>query len=284
MAVDYESLIALEGEEKAFTYTDRDTMLYAIAVGMGSDPMDRHELPFVFERDLTTVPTMATVISWDDSLIIKSGLNLVMAVHGEQRITLHRPLPPAATILAKPKVVGAFDKGADKGAIVLIETAIRDQATGEPLCTLLSTLFARADGGFGGPQGSGPAPHRLPERRADAASALQTRPDQALIYRLCGDRNPLHADPEFAAAAGFPRPILHGLCTYGHACHSLLKEMCDYDAAAVTGFEARFTAPVFPGETIRTEMWRDDNVISFRSTIPERDVVALNNGKVTLVA
>lgn len=284
MAVEYDKLMALEGTENEFTYGDRETMLYALGVGMGTDPMDRAELPFVFEKDLTPVPTMATVLAWDETLMIASGLNLVMVVHGEQRVTLHRPLPPAATILARPRVVGAFDKGEGRGALVLIETTIRDKGDGAPLCTNLSTVFARGDGGFGGPGGSGPAPHQVPDRPADAVSDLKTSPNQALIYRLCGDRNPLHADPDFAEAAGFPQPILHGLCTYGHACHAVLAEICGYDAAQITGFEARFTAPVFPGETIRTEMWRDGEVVSFRSRIPERDVLALNNGKATLAA
>lgn len=284
MGVEYDKLMALEGEEKEFSYTDRETMLYAVGVGMGADPMDRNELPFVFEKNLTPVPTMATVLAWDETLMMASGLNLVMVVHGEQRITLHRSLPPAATILVKQRVVDAFDKGEGRGALVLVETAIKDKATREPLCTNLSTIFARGDGGFGGPAGSGPKPHQLPERDPDTVCDLKTAPNQALIYRLCGDRNPLHADPDFAEAAGFPRPILHGLCTYGHACHAILKSMCDYQAASIIGFEARFTAPVFPGETIRTEMWRDGNDISFRSSIPERDVMALNNGKATLAA
>ena len=284
MAVEYDKLMALEGEEKEFSYTDRETMLYAVGIGMGCDPMNRDELPFVFEKDLTPVPTMATVLAWDETLMMASGLNLVMVVHGEQRITLHRPLPSAATILVKQRVVDAFDKGEGRGALVLVETAIREKASGEPLCTNLSTVFARGDGGFGGPAGSGPAPHRLPDRDPDAVCELKTTPNQALIYRLCGDRNPLHADPDFADAAGFPRPLLHGLCTYGSACRAILKSMCDYKAESIRGFEARFTAPVFPGEMIRTEMWRDGNEISFRSHIPERDVVALNNGKATLVA
>ena len=279
MALDYDKLMSLDLPDQEFAYGDRETMLYNLGIGLGADPMNRRELPFVYEKELKTVPSMATVIAWDDRWALGAGINRVMVVHGEQRIRLHRPLPIAATVLSKPRIVDIFDKGADKGAILLIENVIRDKATGEALCTNLSTIFARGDGGFGGPQGGGPAPHQLPDRAPDMTIDYATRPDQALIYRLCGDRNPLHADPDFAADAGFPRPILHGLCTYGHACRAVVEKACDFDPTRLIAFEGRFSAPVFPGETIRTEMWRDGETVSFRSLLVERDVVVLNNGK-----
>jgi acyl dehydratase len=282
MPLDYARLMALELPEREHSYTERDSMLYALGIGFGSDPMDEAELPFVFEKHLKVAPTMATVIAWNDGWAARAGLNVVMIVHGEQRITLHRPLPPAATVRAVTRIVDIFDKGADKGAVLLVESRIRDAGSGEPLCTNLSTVFARGDGGFGGPQGSGPAPHPLPERAPDAIVDAKTQASQALIYRLSGDRNPLHADPDFARAAGFPRPILHGLCSYGYACRAVLRAFCDYDPALIRGFDVRFSAPVFPGETIRTEMWRDGNVVSFRARVLERDAIVLNNGKATL--
>ena len=282
MAVTYDQLMALSAPAKEFAYGDRECMLYALGVGFGHDPMDRDELPFVYERNLKTVPTLATVIGWDDDLILRSGLDLHTVVHGEQRVTLHQPIPARATVTSAQRVTAVYDKGPDRGALVLIENEIRDQASGAAIATNLSTVFARSDGGCGGPRDGGPAPHALPERPPDAVLDLKTRPDQALLYRLSGDRNPLHADPDFAGLGGFERPILHGLCTYGHACRAILKAMLDYQPDRIAAFEARFSAPVFPGETIRTEMWRDGDQISFRSVIPEREVVALNNGRVTL--
>ncbi len=282
MAIDYERLMSLETPDVESRYGDRETMLYALAVGMASDPLDRDELRFVYEKDLRAVPTMATVIAWDNRLVRESGVDYLKVVHGEQRVSLHRPLPPAAVVTARSRVAAAVDKGADKGALLYVETTIRDKASGDLLCTNLSTIFARGDGGFGGPSVGGPAPHRLPDRPPDAVRDLATRPDQALLYRLCGDRNPLHADPDTARAAGFPRPILHGLCTFGQTCRAVLAEMCAYDPARIKSFEARFSAPMFPGETIRAEMWRDGDTVSFRALVAERDALVLNNGKAEL--
>ena len=282
MTIDYDRLMALRISATEHTYTPRDTILYAMAIGMAADPLDKSELPFVLEPVDRVVPTMATVIAWNDAWLYETGADMVRLVHGEQRITLHRPLPPAATVVASTRITDAFDKGPGRGAIVLSETVIRDRDTGTPLCTTHSTSFARADGGFGGPAGSGPAPHPIPERKPDAVCDLVTNPDQALLYRLCGDRNLLHLDPDFAAAAGFARPILQGLCTYAFACRAVMRAFCDNDPSRIRGFDTRFTSPVFPGETLRTEMWRDGDVVAYRTRVPERDVVALNNGKATL--
>jgi acyl dehydratase len=145
--------------------------------------------------------------------------------------------------------------------------------------TVTQTIFCRGDGGFGGPPREAPAPHPIPARAPDVVCDLGTRPEMALIYRLSGDYNPLHAEPAFAKAAGFPRPILHGLGTFGVSGHALLKTMCGYDPARLASFGCRFSAPVFPGETIRTEMWRDGDVVSFRARVIERDVIAINNGR-----
>jgi acyl dehydratase len=282
MAMDYEKVMALRIPENEHTYTARDTMLYGLGVGMGTDPMDRRELAFVFEKELRVVPTMVTVIGGSVDWLPQTGIDRAKEVHGEQRISLHRPLPSAATVISRVRILDVFDKGPGKGAIILSETTIHDKKTGELLCTNHSTSFARGDGGFGGPAGSGPAPHPIPDRKPDAVCDLSTHPNQALVYRLSGDWNPLHADPAYAAAAGFPQPILHGLCTYGFACRAVLRTLCDYDPARITGFAARFTSPVFPGDTLHTEMWQDGAAVAFRTRALERDVVVLNHGKATL--
>jgi len=281
MPIIYDDLMQLKTSGE-FSYTERETMLYALGIGFMRDPLSKKELPFVYENGLKTVPTMATVISSGQSLIGLSGVNFLMVLHGEQRITLHKPLPVAADIVSNDRVVGAYDKGKEKGALIITERVIRDKATSEKLCTLSATTFARGDGGLGGPKEGAPEPHPIPDRKPDLIHEADTRADQAFLYALSGDRNPLHRDPEVARMAGFPRPILHGLCTYGTACRSVISTICDYDPTKITGFDVRFSAPIFPGETIATEMWVDGAIVSFRSRVKERDIVCLNNGKCTL--
>ncbi len=282
MPIDHDTLMRFVIPETEQTYTDRETMLYALGVGMGADPTDPRELRFVYEKDLQALPTLVTVLCWNDAWLYETGIDMTKQLHGEHRITLHRPVPTHGTVVARTRITDVFDKGPGRGAIVLFETVIRDKATGEPISTSVATSFARGDGGFGGPSGSGPAPHPIPDREPDKVMDLATRPDQALLYRLSGDRNPLHADPEYAIAGGFPRPILHGLCTVGHACAAVIRAFSDWDATIVRSIAVRFTAPVFPGETIRIEMWRDGDVVSFRSRVAERDVLVLNHGKVVI--
>jgi len=269
------------------SYSDRDSLLYAVAIGMGRDPMDARELAYVCETvGSKVVPTAATVLARANrtagaGMSLLGKMNFALMLHGEQRLVVHQPLPPEAETLVSNRTTGVFDKGEGKGALVTNETAVT-LADGSPLFTLGSTLFFRGDGGFGGKSEGAPVPHPLPEREPDAVCEMPGRADQAMAYALCGDRNPLHRDPEFAKRAGFDRPILHGLCSYGIACHAVLKTLLDYDQTRITGFDVRFSSPVYPGETQVVEMWQDDDVISFRVRIKERDVVSINNGRCTL--
>lgn len=282
MPIHYESAKALVSQNEPFAYTDRETMLYALGIGLGADPMNRAELPFVYEQGLRAVPTQATVSAWGAGRLGEVGINYLMVVHGEQRLTVHRPLPAAAEILADWRIEDIIDKGPGKGALIIAETVLKDKRDGAPIVTLGSTIFARADGGFGGPSEGGPAPHPTPTGAPDREVALTTRPDQALLYRLSGDRNPLHSDPDVAKAAGFDRPILHGLCTYGVTCRAVLMTYADYDPAAIKAFDVRFSSPVFPGETIVTRMWREGNVVSFEAAVAERGVTVIKNGRCVL--
>ena len=284
MAISYDALMAIKRESREFAYSERDIMLYAAAIGVGADPVDRAQLAFVYEKDLKVMPSAATVLAWDDGVLANSGLNFVMAVHGEQRLTLHAPIPLAATIRSDARVTDVFDKGAGRGALVVLETKLTDTASGTLLVTMESVVFARGDGGFGGPAGSPEPLPAVPERAPDHVVECQTLPQAALFYRLCGDRNPLHCDPDFAAAAGFERPILHGLCTWGNACHAVVKAACDYQPERMSRFAARFAAPVFPGERLNTEIWQKGEEVHFRTSVPERETVVLSNGHATIVA
>ena len=269
------------------TYTERDTILYALGCGLGFDPLDEDQLRFVFEEpELLALPSMAAVLSppgfW--ARHPDAGIDWVRILHGEQAMEIHKPLPAAARVVATAKVTDIVDKGPDKGALLFVERTVRDAESGEDLATLRSTTFARGDGGCGGTTETAPAPHAIPDRAPDLACDLPTAPNSALIYRLSGDPNPLHASPSVARAAGFDRPILHGLCSWGVAGHAILKSCCGYDPARIRSMALRFSAPVYPGETIRTEMWRDGNIVSFRARVAERDAVVLNNGRAEIVA
>jgi acyl dehydratase len=289
MPINYEQMMQSKTEGLEASYGDREVMLYALGVGFQRDPMNERELPFTYEQNLVVVPTFATVIPTGRPRAgasagsnPMSGINYLMVVHGEQRVTIHKPLPPAADVVSDTRVLGVWDKGKDKGAIIVNERVIKEKATGDKLATLVGTTFARGDGGFGGPKDGAPEPHQLPTRKPDLVHECDTRPDQAFIYALSGDRNPLHRDPAVAKRAGFPKPILHGLCSFGTACRAVISTICDYDPKKITSFDVRFSSPVFPGETIVTEMWVDGEVVSYRSRLKERDVVVLNNGRCTI--
>ena len=281
MALDPDKIKNWPFEDVEQTYTVKDSIIYALGVGFGHDPLDEGQLPFVFEEaEFKAVPTMAVVLAGPGFWLRdpKTGIDWRKILHGEQGIKIHRPLPPAATVVARTRITRILDKGADKGALIYSERDLIDKATGDKLATLSSTTFARGDGSFGGPSGPQPEPHQLPDRKPDAVCDLPTAPQSALLYRLAGDPNPLHADAKVAASAGFKAPILHGLCSLGNAGHAVLRTFGDYDVNRFKSLRLRFSSPVYPGETIRTEMWKDGLTISFRSTAVERNVAVLGNG------
>ena len=286
--IDYEKLKARKFPEVEQTYTAKDTMLYALGLGYGYDPMDENQLQFVYEKNLKALPTMAVVLAYPGFWMKNpdSGIDWVRLVHGEQSLTVHNPLPVAGTVIGTSRIISIVDKGQGKGALVFQERTLRDQSSGDLLATIDHLTFCRADGGFSekagnGPKGGDPMPPpkpAVPESAPQAVCELPTLPQAALIYRLCADDNPLHAEPAVAKAAGFPKPILHGLASYGVAGHAILKTFCSYDPARLKSLALRFSAPVFPGETIRTEMWKEGNRVQFRAKSVQRDIVVLSHG------
>ncbi len=264
------------------TYTLRDVILYALSVGLGADPLDPAQLRFVLENNLRVFPTMATVLAmhpgfWTPGL--DAGIDWVKVLHGEQRTRFHRPLPVGGTVTSQARVTHVVDKGAEKGALVVTECEIRDAGDNTLLATASATVFCRADGGFG--QGDAPplALSPVPDRAPDASCTMPTQPQAALLYRLNGDANLLHADPAVAKAAGYPRPILHGLCTYGLAAHALLKTLAGLDPDRLAWLDVRFTAPFYPGETLRVDMWTGaGDEVRFQATAVERNTIVLDHG------
>jgi acyl dehydratase len=281
LPLDAEKLLALKIPDVEQSYGPKDCMLYALGLGLGQDPLNTDELAFVYEKNLKVLPTYALVQGYSAFWLRQPDLGITWThvVHGEQGLVLHEPVAPQGNVIGHTRILDVVDKGEGKGALVFSERAIIDKASGRKLATLKQTTFCRADGGFGGPKRDVPPPHALPTRAPDGVCDLDTRPEMALIYRLSGDVNALHADPEFAKAAGFPRPILHGLATFGVAGHALLKAVCGYDPARLTAISGRFSAPVYPGETIRTEFWRDAGVVGFRARVVERDAIVIDNGR-----
>lgn len=270
-------------EEITQAITPRDAMLYALGIGIGADPIDRGQLRFAYEEELRVVPSMAAVLCTPGSWMgdPTSGVDYVKAVHGEQDVRVFRLLPTEGLLRAKTRITRVQDKGPGRGALIEQARNIRD-AAGELLASVRHITFARGDGGYSqGARCSDDAPESLPEipnRTPDAEVRLGSVPQAALIYRLSGDYNPLHSDPDVAARAGFHKPILHGLCTYGMAAHVVLRHYCDYDPARLKRMAVRFSSPVFPGETLRFQLWQAQGGVHLRAHADAREVMVLNNG------
>ncbi|MBF5096106.1 3-alpha,7-alpha,12-alpha-trihydroxy-5-beta-cholest-24-enoyl-CoA hydratase [Azospirillum sp. INR13] len=260
------------------SWSERDVMLYALGVGMGADPMDEDELPFVYERGLKVLPTFPIVPTFAGGPLFRIGLDTRTLLHGEQAVTLHGPMPASGRGVVDGRMLGAWDKGVGKGAVFAQEKILRLDGNPEPLATVVTTAFGRSEGGFGGATDGQPEPHPVPDRAPDLSLEMPTTPSQALLYRHSGDLNPLHADPAAARAAGFPRPILHGLCTYAITARAVLAACCDYRPECILHHQARFSAPVFPGETITVDLWIDGDAVSFQARVEARDVVVVRNG------
>ncbi len=256
-----------------FGYDDRDVMLYAVGVGAT-------ELDFVFERNLKVLPTFAVIPAFPGLMGLTQAveINPVMILHGEQSIKLNKPITVKGKLTTSGKVTGVFDKG--KGALVVIESETKDEQ-GAALFVNTASVFVRGAGGFGGERGP-EAGNKPPDRAPDKTVEMQTLLTQAMIYRLSGDRNPLHVDPAFAKMAGYDTPILHGLCTLGHAGRAVLGAYCDNDPARMTGLEVRFSGVVFPGDSIITEMWDEGGGRIVLQAKTQRGDVVISNASATV--
>lgn len=265
-------------------YTAKDTILYALGLGYGADPTDESELSFVFEDGLKAVPAMCNTLAHPGFWLQEPSLDVdwVKILHGEQGFVIHRPLPGAGRVRGDYRILGVEDKGAAKGAILTLEKRLVDRDDSQLYCTLTTTLFLRGDGGHGGFGEPQPPPAALPDRAPDLIVDLPTLPQAALIYRLSGDYNPLHASPTIARAAGFDRPILQGLCTMGVAARALLKGLCGNQPERLRTMYVRFSRPMFPGETLRTEVFQEAGVVRFRCRVVERDLLVLDRGSVVI--
>ena len=284
MPLDPERLLALDIPEIVHPYSAKDTILYALGIGLGQDPTDERQLRFVLEDGLQALSSMVCVLAHPPFWIRDhvKDVDWLKVVHGEQSYRLHAPLPPAGTIRSKLRVRDVFDKGEGKGVLLVSERTLADAETGERIATVTHSAFCRGEGGFSGSARKSPPAPTLPARAPDMICDLPTRPETALLYRLSGDLNPLHAVPSYARDAGYEKPILHGLATFGIAGHAILRIMCAYEPDRIVAMQGRFSAPVYPGETVRTEIWQDGAIVSFQARAVERDAIVITSGRVEL--
>jgi acyl dehydratase len=281
-----EKLLAKQFPSFEQVASPRDCMLYALGIGLGSNQTDPAELQFTYEQGLKVFPAMANVLCHPGTWVKEPELEIawVKLLHGEQGIRMHRPLEAGKTYVSAYRVAGVLDKGEGKGAMLYFEKLLSEKDSGELVSTVTSTYVLRGDGGCGSTIAEAAPIHAIPERAADAECTLEVLPQAALIYRLSGDYNPIHADPETAKKAGFEKPILQGLCSFGVAARALLATCCGNQPERLKAMQLRFSSPVYPGETLRTEFWREGEVVSFRTTAVERNVVVLNNGRAEVAA
>ena len=284
MPLDYATVKDWRFDEVRQRYDQKDTMLYALGIGLGQDPEDTRQLRYVYEEGLQAFPTMGVVLAYPGFWVRdpRTGIDWVKVVHGEQRLTVHAPLPASGMVVSRTRNTHVIDKGADKGAIIINERTLHGE-DGACLATLRQSTFCRGDGGFGQGDASPEPLPATPDGEPDLRCELRIAPNAALLYRLNADPNPLHVDPEVARQAGYPRPILHGLCSYGVAAHAIVKSCCDYDASRLSSLNTRFSAPVYPGETLQCDIWRQANgQIQFLARSRERNVVVMSHGTATV--
>ena len=282
MPIDPKKALGAHMGEGKYTWTKDQVILYHLGVGAGVPPTDRGELEYTYEKNLKVLPSYGVIPVFGalGGLGNTPGLtfNYAMLLHGEQDIEIHQPIPTEATVTNSGHVAGIYDKG--KAALVVLEVKTRDEA-GKPLFTNRLSLFLRGEGGFGGE--SGPkAGNEAPSRAPDGVITSTTLPQQALIYRLSGDKNPLHADPDFAKMGGFDKPIIHGLCSYGIVCKAIVDKVLGGDVTKVARYQARFAGVGFPGETYLTSYWKEGDKILIQAKSKERDAIIISNAAITV--
>ncbi len=284
MSIDYSKLKSWPISDQLTSYTRKECILYALGLGYGQNPLNEEELPFVCEEGLLTVPSMFTVLgapgAWASDA--GTGIDWMRILHGEHRMTLHGTPPPEGVLRSRTRVSSVVDKGEGRGALVVTTREITDEASGNLLATIDHTSFCRSDGGFGGGDPVPPSLPAVPDGPAEITVKLQTAPSAALLYRLNGDLNPIHASPAAAKIAGFDQPILHGLCTYGMAARAILRACCGNRPEKLSSLSLRFSAPFYPGETLSVELWERGSNIHFRAVAAERGKAVLTHGLATI--
>lgn len=263
------------------SYDTRRAILYALGVGAGRGEAD---ICYAYEDGLRAFPTLALVLASEDFWFAdpRTGIDCAKILHGDQSLTVHAPIPPAGEVIGRMKVDALYDRGPGRSAVLRQTRSLNDAATGALLATMRASILLRGHGGFAGPAEPESPEWLAPPRPADAVVADPTRPEQAALYRLSGDLNPLHVDHRVARRAGFDRPVLHGLCTFGFAARAIVGAACDGDEQKLGHIEGRFSAPVFPGDTLATEIWREPQACLFRVRVAERDEIVIDRGRAHL--
>ena len=278
MPIDVEAALGSSLPSRQFAWDEDRVILYHLGLGAGAPPTDPLELSYTYEGNLSVLPSFGTVAAYSAmaaaSMARGVDINWALVLHGEQDLEIRRPIPRSGEVTSQPRVAHIYDKG--RAALMVVEVTSTDQQTGEVLFINRSSLFIRGEGGWGGNPGP-KASNQAPSREPDHIIRSPTLPQQALLYRLSGDKNPLHADPAFAALGGFDRPILHGLCTYGVVCKAAVDTVLGGDAARARRYRARFAGVVFPGETVTTRMWEEGDKVLLEAVVEDRDATVLSN-------
>lgn len=278
MSINEQALLSWSFDPIRFSVTPRDAIIYGLGLGLGSDPTDLQQLRYVYENGLVAFPTMPVVLGSPGMWFARAGLDARKVLHGSQAVDILAPVPLDTPLVALNRVSELVDLGSEKGAVVEVTRQIETQ-DGAPVARLVSSYFCRGDGGFGGSRTQpSKRPPARPDRAPDDIRRMPTLPQAALLYRLNGDLNPLHADPAFASKVGYERPILHGLCSFGMCARAVVDSACGGNGDALKSISARMSRPVFPGELLEVEIWRDGEVVQFEARVAERDVVVISGG------